>query len=292
MLTTVGQPKAAPVLTEVVDAMSARTTHPPFYIKGFLGGMTGSGKTQSAVTLPGASAEHPILLVDLDNRWETVRDLVEAGLVKVITIFESDPESPKAWAKLERLRQELWAEVNNGKFSYSGIIEDGLSMLSTYAKNSAVTLRGKDGKDNTGIGGAPSPGHWGAQIAYVEKHVNAMRNLPCHYVLTGHFDTEKNEDDGKMYIMPKITKSLRPTIPSWFNEVYYCHRKASKETSGKVDYFWTTAGTELYEFFKSTMNTRQQFWNDPIQIEFPKRPDWWNGEPVGWRKLMRLRFGG
>jgi hypothetical protein len=286
---TMPAPKAPPVLTEIIDKDNAAISAPPFFIKGFLGGLTGSGKTQSALTLPGKSLERPLLLIDLDNRWETARDLVEAGLVKVVTIFDQDPESPKAWNKLERLRQELWAAVNNGTFPYSGIIEDGLSMLASYAKNSAVTLRGKDGKDNTGIGGAPSPGHWGAQVAYIEKHVNSLRNLPCHYILTGHFDIEKNEEDGKLHVMPKVTKSLRPVIPSWFNEVYYCHRKQG--TDGRVEYYWTTAGTEMYEFFKSTMNLRQQYWIDPIKVDFPKRADWWNGEPVGFSKLVKTRFG-
>jgi hypothetical protein len=109
---------------------------PPMLIKGFLGGLSGSGKTQSAITLP-KSVEKPLLLIDLDNRWETVRDEVEAGLVKVHTIFDPNPLSPTAWDQLEKLRNELWAMAQKGEFPYSGVIEDGLSMLSAYAINSS-----------------------------------------------------------------------------------------------------------------------------------------------------------
>ena len=257
----------------------------PMWIKAFLGGPSGAGKTHSSITLPRDDGK-PLLLIDLDNRWETVREEMRAGLVEVKTIFDPEPTSPKAWDELEKLRKELWALARKNEFPYSGIIEDGLSQLSSYAKNSAVTLRGKDGKDNTGLGGTPSQGHWGAQISYVEKHVNSIRNLPCHYVLNGHFDIEKNEDDGKLRVMPKITKSLRSVIPSWFNEVYLCWRKAD---GSKMRYFWTTAGTEMYEFFKSTLNTRQMLWEDPIEIDFGTKLDWWNGPLVGFAKLVELR---
>jgi hypothetical protein len=145
-----------------------------------------------------------------------------------------------------------------------------------------LTLRGKDGKDSTGIGGTPSQGHWGAQISYVQRHINSVRNLPCHYILTGHFDIEKNDDDGKMHVMPKVTKSLRSVIPSWFNEVYYCWRKEGEKH--KMEYYWTTAGTELYEFFKSTLNNKQRFWSDPIRIDF-------NHSPVGFERLLAYRKG-
>jgi len=108
-----------------------------------------------------------------------------------------------------------------------------------------------------------------------------MRNLPCHYVINGHFDLEKDEDDGKIKILPKITRSLRTEFPSWFNEVYFCHREQG--TEGKVHYYWTTAGTGKYDFFKSTLNNKQRYWKDPIEINF-------DDSPVGFERLLQLRF--
>lgn len=276
-----GQREKTPVLSEVKRFDPAKPEEArPFFIKAMLCGMTGSGKRQSASTLP-KSKEHPLLLIDFDNRWETLRDEYEAGTIDVITLFDEDPGSPDAWDRAEDLKKELWASVRAGTFKYSGIIEATLSQMSRRAMNSALTLRGKDGKDSTGLGGTPSQGHWGAQIQYVVRHLESMRNLPCHYVLTAHFDLEKDEDDGKIKILPKITKSLRTEVPSWFNEVYLCSRETDK--SG-MKYFWTTAGTGQYDFFKSTMNNKQKYWDDPILIDFKK-------EPVGFELLMEKRFG-
>lgn len=273
------QPKKAPVLDSLVGAQELHDVPPPLFIKGFLGGPSGSGKTQSSITLPLVESK-PLLLVDYDNRWETVRDEIESGLVKLVTIYDPDPNSPKGWDQAERLRKELWAAAR-GEFPFSGVIEDGLTSMLRLAMNSALTLRGKDGRDSTGLGGTPSQGHWGAQIMYLHRHINSVRNLPCHYILTGHFDIEKDEDDGKIKVMPKVTRSLRTEVPSWFNEVYNCYRIADKD---RIRYFWMTGGTGTYEFFKSTLNNKGRYWKDPVEIDF-------SNPPVGFERLIALRKG-
>ena len=169
--------KRRPVLDELND-----TPPPEMFIRGCLLGPTGSGKTQSLATLP-SSPERPGLLVDFDNRWETLRDEIEKGLVKPLTIFDEDPDSAKGWDKAERLRKELWAIARKGEFPYSWIAEDGLSAMARLAMNSALTLDNK-----RGLGGAPAKQHWMPQIHYLIKHINSMRNLPCHYVICGHLD--------------------------------------------------------------------------------------------------------
>ena len=264
-----------PILSKVMTDEQAKSTSLRL-IKAALMGPTGSGKTQSSITLP-KTIEKPLLLVDFDNRWETVREQVEEGTVKVLTLFDPDPASPKAWNEAEDLRKELWTLARKGDFPYSGVIEDGLSMMARIAMNSALLLDNK-----RGLGGAPAKQHYMPQIQFLVKHINSMRMLPCHYILNTHFEMLVDESEGKIKILPKVTRSLRTELPSWFNETYYCHREQGKDN--KINYFWTTAGTGKYDFFKSTLNNKQKFWKDPIEIDFDK-------SPVGFEKLIELRFG-
>ena len=248
------------------------------FIKAFLAGPTGSGKTLSSTTLP-RKDDKPLLLIDLDGRSETVAG--EPG-IEILKLYDENPESPRAWDSVEKIRKELWSLARAAKkpdgapFPYSGIIEDGLSMLAQLAMNSALLLDSK-----RGLGGAPAQQHWLPQIHYIRKHVNAMRNLPCHYVLTGHLELVNDEDTGGLKILPKVTRSLRTELPSWFNESYYCHRDKIKD---KIVYYWTTGGTGKYEFFKSALNTKGKYWTDPFIVDF-------DHPPVGFQKLLELRFG-
>jgi len=248
--------------------------------KGALLGPTGSGKTQALASLP-QSKEKPGLLIDWDGRWETLREQVEAETIKVINLFDPDPKSPKAWDNGEIVKRDLWALAHKGDFPYSFVAEDGLSQMGRMAMNSALLLDSK-----RGLGGAPAVQHYMPQIQYLVNHINSMRNLPCHYIINGHFDliTDEGDTEGgeKLKVLPKITKSLRTEFPSWFNEVYYCWRLEAK--GGRVRYYWTTAGSGKFDWFKSTMNTRQKFWRDPIELDF-------DHPPVGFERLLAYRKG-
>lgn len=263
--------KKAAILDRAIPAKDMEVGE-NYLIKAFLAGPSGSGKTQSSITLP-KTEEKPLLLVDYDGRAETVAG--EDG-VKVLKLFDPDPDSPKAWDEGEKVRKELWSLTRGGDFPYSGIIEDSLSMMARIAMNSAVLLDPK-----RGLGGAPAKQHWMPQIYYLVKHINSMRMLPCHYVLTGHMELLVDEESGSVKILPKVTRSLRTELPAWFNETYYTHREKVKE---KVQYFWTTAGTGKYEFFKSTLNNKGKYWKDPVEIDLDK-------PPAGFEGLLKRRFG-
>lgn len=247
-----------------------------YLIKGCILGHTGSGKTQASVTLPLVEGKS-LLLIDYDGRSEVVAGEPH---VEIISVFDPDPTSPRAWDDGEKLRKELWAIAKKGDFPYSGVIEDSLSMVGTIAMNSALLLDAK-----RGLGGAPAQQHWLPQIHFLRKHINSMRMLPCHYLLNGHFDFLGEEATGELKLLPKITKSLRTELPSWFNETYYAYRERGKGKDGKakLQYFWITGGSGKYEFFKSTLNHLGKYWNDPVEINF-------DDQPTGFEKLMKIRF--
>lgn len=265
------------MLDQAINASDLGVTQ-DYLLKVLLLGPTGSGKTQSSITLPRASDdERPILILDIDQRAETLAGL---PFVKIIKILEPSPDSPRAWDSLETALKELVYLAKKClkedlEFPYLGIVEDGLSSMARICMNSAITLDPKKG-----LGGAPAQQHYMPQITWLVKHINAMKLLPCHYILTGHLDIEKDEDLGEIRALPKITKSLRTEIPSWFNEVYYTYRTPGE---GGIKYLWMTKGSGKLEYFKSTLNNLGKYWEDPIVIDF-------NEKPVGFADLFQRRF--
>ena len=266
------------ILSQAVDASSVGFTQ-DYLIKAALLGHTGSGKTQAIVTLP-LKGEKPILFVDYDGRGET---LAGEPNIKWLKLFDPDPTSPKAWNDAESTRTQLWALARKGDFPYSAVVEDSLTMMAQIAMNFALTTDSK-----RGLGGSPAKQHYNPQIYALRKHINSMRMLPCHYLITGHFEMLQDEEDGSLKILPKITRSLRTEFPSWFNETYHCYvveESVSGSTKPVPRYYWRTSGTKKYEFFKSTLNNKGKYWDDPILVNLDE-PE------AGFRKLMKLRFKG
>lgn len=243
-----------------------------YRIKALLGGPSGSGKTQSIITLPRTEGKN-ILVIDYDNRAETLAG--EPG-IEILKLFDPDPNSPKAWRAGESVRKELWALAKKGEFPYSAVVEDGLTLMGNIAMNDALTL-----DEKTGLGGSPAKQHYLPQIHFLRTHINSMRMLPCHYIVTCHM-ADMEDRKGVLKTYPQVTRSLKPEVPAWFNETYYCYRKEVKD--GKTSYRWITAGSGDLDFFKSTLNNKGLYWRDPIVVNLKH-------EPCGFRRLFAYRFG-
>ena len=239
---------------------------------------SGRGKTQNLITLPREEGKE-ILVIDFDNRAHCLYG--EPG-IKLLTLFDPDPNSPKAWVAAEYLRRELWSLVKKGDFPYSAVCEDGLSMMLRIAMNHALTFD----MEHVGLGGAPGQSHWLPQIHFITTHINSMRMLPCHYVLNAHPEAVPDGVDGQLKYFPKVTKSLRPELPAWFNETFLCGKKVAEGKDGKKKllHYWITTGTGKYDFFKSTLNTQGKYWKDPVIVDLEEKP-------AGFSKLLALRFG-
>jgi len=239
-----------------------------YKIKAMLAGPSGTGKTQSASTLPGK-----LLVIDYDGRKETL-----AGLPHIETLdcYDADPKSPKAWMKAEDIRREIWSQVRAKSFPYDGIVEDGLTQMLRYCMNWSLLLDPK-----RGLGGAPAKQHYMPQMKNVSDHVLSLKSLPVHYLLTAHLEIIEDEEMGGLKFLPKATGKMRTEIPGWFNECYFCHRHNDDEE--KLRYYRTTAGTGRWDFLKSTLNQLGRWWEDPIEIDFSKKA-------VGFGDLLERRF--
>ena len=133
-----------------------------------------------------------------------------------------------------------------------------------------------------GLGGTPAEHHWMPQMKEITEFVRGMIQLPCHIVFTAHLDVIEDKTLGGLAIFPKTTGKLRTEIPNWFNEVYLCQRLENEDA--KIEYSWQTIGTGRENFLKSSLNQLGKYWEDPIIVD-------WNKRPVGVEMLLQKRFG-
>ena len=246
--------------------------------KGRIGlfGPSKSGKTLGATTLPPyfRGEKKPRLLIDCDGRAQTVAGIED---IEIISVHEANPKTPKAWRKLEAIRKELWSLARAGRFPYSVVIEDGGTMLGRYCMNWALLLDPK-----RGLGGAPAKQHYIPQMKNFSDHVLSMKELPCHYIFTGHLELLEDPATESVMVLPKVVgKTSRTELATWFDEIYYCQRTNAKEG---IAYSWITKGTGKLDFFGSTLNSKGAYWDDPVIIDFKK-------EPRGFDLLLEKRFG-
>lgn len=265
-------------LEQAIDAKEKGVIIQDWKLRCYLGGPSGSGKTTSALTIPPfyGGKKKPRLLIDYDGRWQSAAGTDE---LKILTILEPDVKSPRAYLRSDRLRKELWVLAREGedKFPYSVIIEDGGTMYGRHCMNYALTLDPK-----TGLGGAPAKQHYIPQMKAYADHILMMKELPCHYIFTGHLEIIENPADDSIIYLPKVMgKTARTELAGWFDETYFCQRKNGK--SG-LEYTWITKGAGKLDFFKSTLNQRGKYWEDPITIDLSK-------PKTGFADLLERRFG-
>lgn len=252
-------------------ALTESTLDPETYlIKAFLAGRSGTGKTESATTLPGRK-----LLIDVDNRAQSVAGKNE---VEVLPCVELDHKSPKAWKHLESIRKQIVLEISKGVLPYDSIIFDGLTMMGRISMNWALLLDPK-----RGLGGSPAQQHYGPQMNDLSKFVISTIALPVNICYTGHMEFIEDKTTGKTDLYPKITGKLRTEVENWFSETYLCYR--TEDDEGEKTYRWLTGGSGRYEFFKSSLNHLGNYWGDPIDINFKD-----TGKPVGFMDLLSRRF--
>ena len=239
-------------------------------IKAFLAGHSGSGKTQSAATLPGRK-----LLIDIDNRAFTVAGRED---VRIIPCHSSDPLSFEPWNKIKKIQTAINQDISDGDFPFESIIYDGMTSLGRYAMNWALTLDSK-----RGLGGSPARQHYLPQMDSLSRFIIASISIPRNICWTGHVELIGDEESNMPIFLPKITGKLRTAVAAWFNETYLSYRIEGED--GKREYYWLTGGDGRYEFFKSTLNNLGRYWVDPIRLDFEGE------EPVGFEDLLKRRFG-
>jgi len=237
-------------------------------------GPSGGGKTQSIETFPQyyKGQKKPVLVISYDGRYQT---LLGVPGIEIINLFDPDPTSPQAWIKTKKLTGELWSLAKD--FPYSLIVEDNMTLMGRYAMNWALLLDPK-----TGLGGSPAQQHYSPQMKAFSDHILSMKELPCHYIVTGHHEYLEVSAEGQVYLLPKVIgKTARTELASWFDETYWVNRKDGQNK--KTDYYWITKGNGSQDFFKSTLNKKGVYWDDPVEVDLSKKD-------TGFRYILKKRF--
>lgn len=269
------------ILAKATSVGSIKEQKENYKIRAMLIGDSKSGKTTSATSLPGKK-----LLVDFEGRSEAV---VGFDSTDVIRIVEHDPEKPTAWNESISLREEIWQQIKNNSFGYTGVIWDGMSGMTKICMNWCLSLRTADGKQSArGFGGGPAEHHYNPYMQEMSKFIFNCLAMPIHTVFTGHLYVYEDKHTNKLEWWPKLFGNIRTEVGSWFNEVYYCYnvteRGKEKDTNVKRQvYYWQTAADSKLNFIGSSLNQLGKYWQSPIELN-PDDSIW------GFQKLLELRF--
>ncbi len=259
------------ILTASDDASKQVLDPKTYLIRVLLAGPSGGGKTQGMMSLPGRK-----LLIDLDNRAESVYGTKNLHIIKC---HEADPKSPKAWDRLLKIQKSILSDIKADDFPFESVIYDGLTMMGRIAMNWALMLDNK-----RGLGGSPAKQHYGPQMDNLSKFMISSLQIPRNVGYSAHMEMFEDKKAATLDFLPKITGKLRTEIAGWFSECYYVYRTPDDE--GNRSYRWLTAGDRKYEFFKSSLNSLGDYWEDPVEI--PK--DGYADQSNGFMQLLKWRF--
>lgn len=187
------------------------------------------GKTSLLRTCP-----KPVLIHSFDPSGTLVlRDLIDKGEVLADTRFErEDPFKPTAC--------RLWEDSFNYLYR-----KDFFSHVGTFVIDSMTTwnqvimyeviARAAKAKKNREVGGSPQEQDWLPAMSFIENYMRKFLSLPCHCILLGHADQQKDRDGNIIGDLGILTfGKLRERVPALFSEIYYLRMKDYKKETREL----------------------------------------------------------
>ena len=187
------------------------------------------GKTSLLRTCP-----KPILVHSFDPSGTLVlRDLIEKGEIIADTRFErEDPFKPTACRKWEDEFNDLY---RRDFFNHVGTF--AIDSMTTWSQiiMLEVIRRATKTKKNREIGGAPQEQDWLPCMSFIENYMRKFLSLPCHCILLGHADQQKDREGNIVGDLGILTiGKLRERIPALFSEIYYLRMKDYKKETREL----------------------------------------------------------
>ncbi len=192
---------------------------------------SGKGKTFSFRTAP-----FPVHIDSFDPRGtKSVRDEVKKGNIIVDTRFENDdplyPHAFNLWKKEFEARRV-------GKYFDS---------IATYVLDSASTfteaIMNQIQKDRNAPGTVPKwEQDYHPQKVELRKWISKCVGLPCHFILTGHLDVQKDKEGNIVARRFLMTGKGAITVPLLFDEIWVLE---NKETSRGLEYYTVLQSTGM-----------------------------------------------
>lgn len=202
-----------PKLTEMTESK---------YIKAFVMGEAGTGKTVGACSFPG-----PILAFDFDNKISSAYSFLKRNNPEQLKQIEYETCVPtdgigSAYAKMDSLLEKVIEEYKaTGKLAYQTLIidsstimaEDMLNWLLNFEsgikRNAAVKSRKVAGQQDYLIF-APT----------FAAFLYEILPLPWNVIMTGHIQVKQDEKTGEIRRVAAIPGKMGSNIGIYFNEVY------------------------------------------------------------------------
>lgn len=181
------------------------------------------GKTSLLRTCP-----KPVLVHSFDpNGTLVLRDLIEKGEILADTRFErEDPYKPSACRLWEDEFNDLYRKdffKHVGTFVIDSMTTWNQIIMLEVIKRAAKT------KKNREVGGSPQEQDWLPTMSFIENYMRKFLSLPCHCILLGHADQQKDRDGNTVGDLGIMTiGKLRERIPALFSEIYYLRMKDYK----------------------------------------------------------------
>jgi AAA domain len=192
---------------------------------------SGKGKTYSLRTAP-----FPVHVDSFDPRGtKSIRDLIDKGDVIADVRFENDdpldPHAFKLWKK------EFEARRVGGYFkSIATYCLDSASTFTEAVMNFIQKERGAPGtvplweKD------------YYPQKVELRKWISKCMSLPCHFILTGHLENQKDSEGNIIARRFMMTGKGAITVPLLFDEIWVLE---NKETSKGLEYYTVLQSTGM-----------------------------------------------
>uniref|UniRef100_A0A6H1ZPR0 Putative ATPase domain containing protein n=1 Tax=viral metagenome TaxID=1070528 RepID=A0A6H1ZPR0_9ZZZZ len=195
-------------------------------------GESGKGKTFSLRTAP-----FPVHIDSFDPRGtKSVRDLIDKGDVIADVRFENDdpfnPHAFKLWTKEFEARRV-------GKY-FESIGTYCLDSASTYTEAVMNFIQ----KNRKAEGTVPLwEKDYHPQKVELRKWISKITSLPCHVIVTGHLEPQKDKEGniiGRRFLM---TGKGAIVVPLLFDEIWVLE---NKETSKGLDYYTILQSTGMF----------------------------------------------
>lgn len=188
-------------------------------LKILLYGMSGSGKTCFAASLP-----TPILYLDFDGKVDSAAmfhrsDKERLSQIDVRNLTQNFTQSPIA--ELEKIiGTELIPQEKAGKMLFKTLVIDSLTTFSSSTLKYIVDTNPGIKRVITKQGQQPGMQDFGILKREFAKLIPNILNLPCNIVMLGHISTDKDEITGEIVRGPAMDGSFARDLPIYFKEVW------------------------------------------------------------------------
>lgn len=177
----------------------------------------GGGKTTAIGTAP-----KPILLASFDPGGPVVlKDLIDKGDVVVVSYEADEITHPTAFSRFNRDFNE-WRRNNFFENFKTFAIDSATTMVTCLIWQ----IMNKEGRIPANIDSKTTEGQgmriqdWGTLANTMQMLARMIQNLPCHTILTGHVERERDEVTGgfvRTILLPGQSQRMVPvTIPELF----------------------------------------------------------------------------